>query len=80
MGTTTARVEGAFRNPLSIQLGASFDFLAGTAKRAPAAWQRLGLEWMYRALSDPKRLGPRYAANIGYLLRRLAADIFRPFS
>ena len=66
--------------PLSIQLGASFDFLAGTAKRAPAAWQRLGLEWMYRALSDPKRLGPRYAANIGYLLRRLAADIFRPFS
>jgi N-acetylglucosaminyldiphosphoundecaprenol N-acetyl-beta-D-mannosaminyltransferase len=60
--------------PLSIQLGASFDFLAGTAKRAPQAWQRLGLEWMYRALSDPKRLGPRYAANIFYLLRRLTAD------
>jgi len=65
--------------PLSIQLGASFDFLAGTAKRAPKAWQRLGLEWMYRALSDPKRLGPRYAANIYYLLRRLLADACRLF-
>jgi N-acetylglucosaminyldiphosphoundecaprenol N-acetyl-beta-D-mannosaminyltransferase len=61
--------------PLSIQLGASFDFLAGTAKRAPKAWQRLGLEWMYRALSDPKRLAPRYAANIFYLMRRLFTDV-----
>lgn len=61
--------------PLSIQLGASFDFLAGTAKRAPKQWQRFGLEWLYRALSDPKRLGPRYAANLSFLLRRLAADI-----
>ncbi len=66
--------------PLSIQLGASFDFLAGTAKRAPAAWQRLGLEWLYRALSDPKRLGPRYAANIIYLLRKLAIDVYEVLS
>jgi N-acetylglucosaminyldiphosphoundecaprenol N-acetyl-beta-D-mannosaminyltransferase len=66
--------------PLSIQLGASFDFLAGTARRAPNGWQRLGLEWLYRALSDPIRLGPRYAANIYYLLRRLAADTCRLFS
>ncbi|MDX1929425.1 MAG: WecB/TagA/CpsF family glycosyltransferase [Pirellulaceae bacterium] len=61
--------------PLSIQLGASFDFLAGTAKRAPRVWQQLGLEWLYRALSDPKRLGPRYAANLSYLLRRMFADM-----
>ena len=63
------------RVPLSIQLGASFDFLAGTAKRAPKAWQRLGLEWMYRALSDPKRLAPRYVANVFYLIRRLFTDV-----
>lgn len=65
--------------PLSIQLGASFDFLAGTAKRAPKGWQRLGLEWMYRALSDPRRLGLRYLANIHYLIRRLFADACRLF-
>jgi N-acetylglucosaminyldiphosphoundecaprenol N-acetyl-beta-D-mannosaminyltransferase len=65
--------------PLSIQLGASFDFLAGTARRAPKVWQQLGMEWLYRALSDPKRLGPRYAANTSYLLRRLFADALRLF-
>ncbi len=62
------------RVPLSIQLGASFDFLAGTARRAPRIWQRLGLEWLYRTCQDPKRLAPRYMANIRFLLRMLSQD------
>ncbi len=57
--------------PVSIQLGASFDFVAGTAKRAPRVWQRCGMEWAYRMLSDPKRLLPRYAANARFLVRAL---------
>ncbi|MEO8272193.1 MAG: WecB/TagA/CpsF family glycosyltransferase, partial [Aureliella sp.] len=65
------------RVPLSIQLGASFDFLAGTARRAPALWQWLGAEWLYRALSDPRRLGPRYARNLLFLVKRKMADWFR---
>jgi N-acetylglucosaminyldiphosphoundecaprenol N-acetyl-beta-D-mannosaminyltransferase len=60
--------------PLSIQLGASFDFLAGTAKRAPTTWQRLGCEWLYRSLSEPRRLGPRYLSNIRFLCRCLLSD------
>ncbi len=60
--------------PLSIQLGASFDFLAGTAKRAPAFWQRLGCEWLYRSICEPKRLAPRYVKNIAFLCRRLVRD------
>ncbi len=63
--------------PLSIQLGASFDFLAGTARRAPRCWQRVGGEWLYRALSDPRRLGPRYARNILYLAKLRWADWWR---
>lgn len=55
--------------PLSIQLGASFDFLAGAARRAPAVWQWLGVEWLYRALSNPRRLGSRYAKNILFLAK-----------
>jgi N-acetylglucosaminyldiphosphoundecaprenol N-acetyl-beta-D-mannosaminyltransferase len=62
--------------PLSIQLGASFDFLAGTSRRAPAVWQWLGAEWLYRALSDPRRLGPRYANNLLFLAKRKLADCF----
>lgn len=61
--------------PLSIQLGASFDFLAGTAKRAPRLWQWTGCEWLYRTLHEPKRLGPRYFSNIAFLLGSILADV-----
>ena len=60
--------------PVSIQLGASFDFIAGTAKRAPICWQRIGLEWAYRMLSDPRRLVPRYASNACFLASVLIED------
>jgi N-acetylglucosaminyldiphosphoundecaprenol N-acetyl-beta-D-mannosaminyltransferase len=60
--------------PVSIQIGASFDFVAGTAKRAPKRWQMLGMEWAYRMFSDPGRLMPRYAANAWFLFIALLRD------
>ncbi len=60
--------------PVSIQLGASFDFIAGTATRAPKIWQQFGCEWVYRMLSDPRRLIPRYANNARFLVLALAGD------
>ncbi|MEM9587655.1 MAG: WecB/TagA/CpsF family glycosyltransferase [Planctomycetota bacterium] len=60
--------------PVSIQLGASFDFVAGTATRAPVIWQRAGMEWAYRMFSDPRRLIPRYAANAAFLARALCRE------
>ena len=60
--------------PVSIQLGASFDFIAGTAKRAPVFFQKTGLEWAYRMMSDPKRLIPRYAKNAMFLCGALLQD------
>lgn len=41
-------------------IGAVFDFFAGTAKRAPKAWQNAGVEWLYRLLIEPKRMWRRY--------------------
>jgi N-acetylglucosaminyldiphosphoundecaprenol N-acetyl-beta-D-mannosaminyltransferase len=41
-------------------VGGSFDVLAGASARAPIWWQQHGLEWLYRALQEPTRLGPRY--------------------
>jgi N-acetylglucosaminyldiphosphoundecaprenol N-acetyl-beta-D-mannosaminyltransferase len=38
-----------------IGVGGSFDVLSGRTVRAPLVWQRLGLEWLYRLLSEPKR-------------------------
>ena len=60
--------------PCSIQLGASFDFIAGTATRAPIFWQKIGMEWAYRMLSDPRRLVPRYASNAMFLCGALIDD------
>lgn len=40
---------------LMIGLGGSLDAMAGTVKRAPAWMQRLGLEWFYRLIKEPKR-------------------------
>lgn len=41
-------------------IGAVFDFFAGTARRAPFAWQSLGLEWLYRLVTNPKKMWRRY--------------------
>ena len=43
-----------------IGVGAAFDFLAGTVKRAPFWMQKAGLEWFYRLCSEPRRLWKRY--------------------
>ena len=38
-------------------LGGSLDVFAGNVKRAPKAFQKLGLEWFYRLLKEPRRIG-----------------------
>lgn len=42
---------------LILCLGGSLDIYAGTAKRAPSVFIRLRLEWFYRLLRDPRRIG-----------------------
>ena len=42
---------------LMIGAGGSLDVYAGIAERAPIGWQKAGLEWLYRLLKDPKRIG-----------------------
>lgn len=41
-------------------IGAVFDFYAGTSKRAPKWMIKIGMEWFYRLISDPKRMWRRY--------------------
>src|SRR5260370_24054321 len=45
-------------------IGAALDFIAGTQNRAPSLTQKVGLEWAWRMLPEPRRLGPRYAGCI----------------
>jgi exopolysaccharide biosynthesis WecB/TagA/CpsF family protein len=41
-------------------VGAAFDFHAGVKRMAPAWMQKRGLEWLFRLVTEPRRLGKRY--------------------
>ncbi len=43
-----------------LAVGAAFDFIAGTLPQAPQWMQNRGLEWLYRLISEPRRLWKRY--------------------
>lgn len=49
------------RNKLKVRIamgvGGSLDVLAGKAKRAPEFYQKAGLEWLYRLMKEPRRIG-----------------------
>jgi N-acetylglucosaminyldiphosphoundecaprenol N-acetyl-beta-D-mannosaminyltransferase len=59
---------------LLLGVGAAFEFVAGTKARAPIAMQALGLEWLHRLGSEPRRLTGRYlrsnAEFLGIAVRR----------
>ena len=48
------------RPPIMLTLGASFEMYLGLCARAPRMMQRLGLEWFFRFLREPRRLFKRY--------------------
>jgi N-acetylglucosaminyldiphosphoundecaprenol N-acetyl-beta-D-mannosaminyltransferase len=64
-----------------IGVGAAFDFLAGAKPQAPRWMQDRGLEWLFRLMTEPRRLWRRYLLNnprfvalfLGQLLRRRVA-------
>jgi N-acetylglucosaminyldiphosphoundecaprenol N-acetyl-beta-D-mannosaminyltransferase len=50
--------------PVLIGVGAAFDFHSGFKRQAPRWMQQNGLEWLFRLLSEPRRLSRRYLVNI----------------
>jgi len=54
--------------PVLLGVGAAFDFHAGVKRQAPKWMQRSGLEWLFRMVSEPRRLARRYLkANTRFL-------------
>lgn len=49
--------------PVSLAIGASIDFEAGNIERAPEWMQKIGLEWSYRLIKEPKRMFKRYLVD-----------------
>jgi N-acetylglucosaminyldiphosphoundecaprenol N-acetyl-beta-D-mannosaminyltransferase len=62
---------------ISVQVGASLDFIANGVVRAPLWMQRTGTEWIYRLLQEPGRLFKRYWTNGAFFVRHAPVDILR---
>jgi N-acetylglucosaminyldiphosphoundecaprenol N-acetyl-beta-D-mannosaminyltransferase len=59
---------------IAMGVGAAFDVNIDTIPRAPAVMTRLGLEWFYRLIREPRRLGKRYATVVPRFLAIVARD------
>lgn len=59
-GVLTRLAEEGTPPPMCLAVGASFDMYYGTVRRAPALMQRIGLEWCFRFVQEPRRLFRRY--------------------
>lgn len=58
-----------------VGVGAAFDFLAGTKRRAPRWMQDSGLEWMHRFATEPRRLGRRYLTTNAEFIGRTGLEL-----
>jgi N-acetylglucosaminyldiphosphoundecaprenol N-acetyl-beta-D-mannosaminyltransferase len=66
--------------PFIMGVGGAFDVFAGQVRRAPQFVQNIGLEWLFRTVQEPQRLGPRYlttnAAFAGIVAKALVSRFF----
>jgi len=60
---------------IALCTGASLEFMLGLKRRAPRWMQSLGLEWLHRLLSEPRRLWRRYVLGVVPLVRLFLADM-----
>ena len=59
-------------NQTLLCVGAAFDFIAGTKNTSPAWMRRFGMEWLFRFISEPRRLWRRYILGNPQFVVRLA--------
>ena len=71
------KIKKLLPNSLLIGVGGSFDVWAGAVERAPEAWQKSGLEWLYRTIKEPKRL-KRIFPTLPLFVLRVLKERFIP--
>ncbi len=60
-----------------IGVGGSFDVWSGVVQRAPEIYQKLGLEWLYRTVQEPKRFKRIFPALPMFLIRVIIESVFQ---
>lgn len=67
--------------PFIMGVGGSVDVVAGKVNRAPAIWQKLGFEWLFRVLQEPRRMWRRYlGSNAAFAWLLCRALLMRAFT
>jgi N-acetylglucosaminyldiphosphoundecaprenol N-acetyl-beta-D-mannosaminyltransferase len=77
-----ARMRPLLQAPVLIGVGAAFDFHTGVKAQAPRWMRHSGLEWLYRLVHEPLRLGPRYLVDNPWFVYEILLQKLRlkPFS
>ena len=65
------------KNAVWVGVGGSFDVWSGIVKRAPVIYRKLGLEWLYRVIDNPKRIS-RIFPTLPIFLYRVIIDKMLP--
>jgi N-acetylglucosaminyldiphosphoundecaprenol N-acetyl-beta-D-mannosaminyltransferase len=65
---------------LAMGVGGAIDVVAGVTRRAPRVLQRIGLEWLFRVMQEPRRLAGRYLTTNSRFLALVGGALVRPGS
>jgi N-acetylglucosaminyldiphosphoundecaprenol N-acetyl-beta-D-mannosaminyltransferase len=65
-----ALLQPKLQNTFCIGVGLAFEYIAGTVKRAPLFMQKIGLEWAYRLLQQPRNI-PRAFFPFLWIIKKL---------
>lgn len=63
--------------PFVMGVGGAIDVVAGVTRRAPVPMQRLGLEWLFRLVQEPRRMFPRYLVTNVRFIAMLGGEALR---
>lgn len=72
-----AAFHGRVNAPVMIGVGAAFDFLSDRKSEAPSWLRGSGFEWLYRLVTEPRRLWKRYAVVVPVFLALAAGQLIR---
>lgn len=64
---------------IAMGVGGSFDYISGLIHRAPCFLRKIGLEWLYRLVKQPKRLRRIFNATIVFVFIVLKNKLFKNY-
>lgn len=72
-----ARLKSHLAPAVYLAVGAAFPLISGTVRQAPSPLQKVGLEWAFRLLMEPRRLWKRYLLHNSLFLYYVAIELVR---